>query len=97
MQTEKQILANLKTLNANTALILVKQGLEPATSLLNCNAKCSTSKAVNLLHVNTLGSVARPGEPLIEIVPLEDTLLIEAYVRPKDIAFLYPGQLARKS
>ena len=36
--------------------------------------------------------MARPGEELIELVPLDDTLLVEAYVRPEDIAFLYPGQ-----
>lgn len=50
---------------------------------------------VNTLHVNTLGSVAGPGAPLAEIVPLDDNLLVEAYIRPKDIGFLYPGQLVR--
>lgn len=50
---------------------------------------------VNTLHVNTLGSVAGPGEPLAEIVPLDDKLLVEAYIRPKDIGFLYPGQPVR--
>lgn len=47
---------------------------------------------VNRIHKPTLGAMARPGEELIEIVPLDDTLLVEAYVRPDDIAFLYPGQ-----
>jgi len=41
---------------------------------------------------NTLGGVIRPGEDIIEIVPLDDTLLIEAQIRPSDIAFLRPGQ-----
>ena len=43
---------------------------------------------------NTVGGVIRPGEDIIEIVPLDDTLLIEAKIRPSDIAFLRPGQEA---
>ena len=38
--------------------------------------------------------MVKPGEPIMEIVPLDDTLLIEARVRPADIAFLRPGQKA---
>ncbi|MES0825003.1 HlyD family type I secretion periplasmic adaptor subunit [Ruegeria sp. SCP11] len=47
---------------------------------------------VNRLHRSTIGGLARSGEELIEIVPLNDTLLVEAYVRPEDIAFLHAGQ-----
>ncbi len=49
---------------------------------------------VKQIHVNTLGQVIRPGMDLVEIVPLEDNLLIEARIRPSDIAFLHPGQKA---
>lgn len=49
---------------------------------------------VNALNVNTVGSVARPGEVLAEIVPLEDALRIEARIRPADIAFVHPEQKA---
>ncbi|MCG8427847.1 MAG: HlyD family type I secretion periplasmic adaptor subunit [Chromatiales bacterium] len=49
---------------------------------------------VKQLMVNTLGGVIQPGMELMEIVPLEDSLLIEARVGPKDIAFLHPGQKA---
>lgn len=47
---------------------------------------------VKRLLVNTLGGVIQPGMDLVEIVPLEDTLLIEAEIRPSDIAFMRPGQ-----
>ncbi|WP_254442525.1 HlyD family efflux transporter periplasmic adaptor subunit [Ruegeria arenilitoris] len=47
---------------------------------------------VNRVHRTTIGGLARSGEELIEIVPLDDSLLVEAYVRPKDIAFLHAGQ-----
>lgn len=39
----------------------------------------------------TIGGVIRPGDDLIELVPLEDTLLIEVQVQPSDVAFLAPG------
>jgi len=45
---------------------------------------------IKQLFVNTIGGVVQPGEDLVEIVPLEDTLLVEAKVRPADIAFLRP-------
>jgi adhesin transport system membrane fusion protein len=47
---------------------------------------------VKQLNLTTLGGVVKPGEPIMEIVPLDDTLLVEARVRPADIAFLRPGQ-----
>jgi adhesin transport system membrane fusion protein len=46
------------------------------------------------VKVTTIGEVIKPGADLVEIVPLEDTLLVEAKVRPADVAFLHPGQLA---
>jgi adhesin transport system membrane fusion protein len=49
---------------------------------------------VNQILVNTVGGVIQPGMDLIEIVPLEDTLLVETKIKPSDIAFLHPGQAA---
>ncbi|MBX8605809.1 HlyD family type I secretion periplasmic adaptor subunit [Pseudomonas capsici] len=49
---------------------------------------------VKTLKINTIGGVVQPGSDLLEIVPLEDNLLIEARVRPQDVAFLHPGQKA---
>lgn len=49
---------------------------------------------VKQLMVNTVGGVVQPGSDIMEIVPLDDTLLIEAKIRPQDIAFLHPGQEA---
>ncbi|GAA6160073.1 hypothetical protein NBRC116589_22470 [Ruegeria sp. HU-ET01832] len=43
-------------------------------------------------EITTIGGLARSGEELIELVPLGDNLLVEAYVRPDDIAFLHAGQ-----
>lgn len=49
---------------------------------------------VQRLFTNTVGGVVQPGREVIEMVPLDDQLLIEAKVSPKDIAFLHPGQAA---
>ena len=49
---------------------------------------------VKQVMVTTIGGVIRPGEPIMEIVPLGDTLLIEAKVTPSDIAFIQTGQMA---
>lgn len=47
---------------------------------------------VKEVKVTTIGQVVQPGMDLIEILPIDDSLLIEAKVRPADIAFLRPGQ-----
>jgi adhesin transport system membrane fusion protein len=49
---------------------------------------------IKQLRISTKGGVVKPGEPLVEIVPLEDSLLIEAKIRPSDRAFLKIGQNA---
>lgn len=49
---------------------------------------------VKQIKVNTIGGVVQPGMDLMEIVPVDDTLLIEARVKPADIAFLQTGQPA---
>jgi adhesin transport system membrane fusion protein len=50
---------------------------------------------VNRLLINTVGGVVQPGMNLVEIVPTEGTLLIEAKIKPSDIAFLRPAQEAK--
>jgi len=47
---------------------------------------------IKQVKVSTVGGVVKPGMDLVEIVPLDDTLLVEAKVRPRDIAFIKPNQ-----
>lgn len=49
---------------------------------------------VKQLFINTIGGVVQPGKEIIEIVPSDEALLLEARVSPRDIAFLRPGQRA---
>ncbi len=75
------------------------QGLEQsniysADQLTRTIIKSPVNGAVKKLHVVTLGGVIQPGMTIMEIVPIEDNLLIEARVKPNDIAFLKIGQEA---
>ncbi|MBK8957550.1 MAG: HlyD family type I secretion periplasmic adaptor subunit [Proteobacteria bacterium] len=47
---------------------------------------------VNRLLISTVGGVAKAGETIMELVPVQDTLLVTARVKPSDIAFIRPGQ-----
>lgn len=49
---------------------------------------------VNAVPITTVGAVVQPGQSVVEIVPVDDRLLIEARVRPQDVAFVGPGQAA---
>ena len=60
--------------------------------LKRTNVLSPVTGTINRLLVNTAGGVIQPGMDLVEIVPLEDTLVIEANIKPADIAFLRPNQ-----
>lgn len=53
------------------------------------------SGTVNRVLIATVGGVVKPGEPLVEIVPSDDALVVEARVSPADIAFVHPNQKAQ--
>ena len=46
------------------------------------------------MKVVSTGGVAKPGETIMDVVPLEDELIVEANIQPKDIAFVHQGQKA---
>ncbi|MBI1327674.1 MAG: HlyD family type I secretion periplasmic adaptor subunit [Alphaproteobacteria bacterium] len=58
------------------------------------DVKSPVNGTVKDLKVNTVGGVVRPGDPIAEIVPMDDQLLVEAKIRPADIAFIHPDQNA---
>lgn len=49
---------------------------------------------INQVLINTIGGVVKPGMDLLEIVPDGDVLMVEARIKPSDIAYIYPGQKA---
>ena len=79
--------ARLATVTAGTGIGLDK--------IKQAEVRSPVKGTVNRLLVTTVGGLVLPGKELVEIVPLGDELLIEAKVKPRDIAFLYPGLPAR--
>jgi adhesin transport system membrane fusion protein len=50
---------------------------------------------VQRLYINTIGGVISPGNNILDIVPQEDSLLVELKIKPADIAYVNVGQFAR--
>ncbi len=49
---------------------------------------------VKNIRINTIGGVISAGQDIMEIVPVDETLLVEAYISPRDIAYVRPGMKA---
>ena len=60
--------------------------------VMRTDVRSPVDGTVKRILVNTTGGVIQPGMDLIEIVPSNDTLLVEAKIRPSDVAFIHPGQ-----
>lgn len=58
------------------------------------NVRSPVNGTVKQLLINTIGGVVRPGMDILEIVPDDESLLVETKIKPSDIAFIYPGQKA---
>jgi membrane fusion protein, adhesin transport system len=76
-------------------LAVVREGLRAADDrVVRTALRAPVAGTVNRLNVSTIGAVVQPGAPVVEIVPAEDGLLIEANIRPEDVAFLRVGDPA---
>ncbi len=74
------------------ALSQAGQGLSDRVS--STEVVAPVTGTIKQLHYNTIGGVVLPGRDVVEIVPIDDTLLLEVRIKPQDIAFLAPGQRA---
>lgn len=80
---------------AEEDLASVKQTLaQRKEQLVQTELKAPVRGIVKNVKITTLGGVIRPGDEVMNIVPIEDDLLIEAKVSPADIAFLSLGENA---
>lgn len=78
-----------------TELNKVKANLEIRRDQLNRTVLIAPSRAiVNKVLITTIGGVAPPGEPILELTPLDDELRIEAEILPKDVAYVFPDMPA---
>ncbi|MCT4611132.1 MAG: HlyD family efflux transporter periplasmic adaptor subunit [Pelagimonas sp.] len=76
-------------------LSTLKQNLKSSQDQLNRTILTSPMHGVvNNLNVTTIGGVVRPGEEIMQIIPVDEELFVEAKVRPENIANIRPGQEA---
>jgi adhesin transport system membrane fusion protein len=85
-EVRKELADSMAKLNAFT-----EGGVGLADKVKHAAIRSPVKGTVKRLLVNTVGGVVQPGRDLVEVVPLEDALILEAKVAPKDIAFLHPG------
>ena len=88
-EARKELSETLAKLNVSSA-----GGVGLADKVDKSALRSPVKGTVKRLLVNTVGGVVQPGRDVIEIVPLEDNLLLEAKILPKDIGFLRPGDRA---
>jgi adhesin transport system membrane fusion protein len=95
-ETSRQRNELLKELNeARTQLESMKEKLPALADQVDRTVvRSPVDGIVKQVFVNTIGETISSGKDMVEIVPLEDSLLVEAQVLPKDIAFIHPGQNA---
>lgn len=88
-EARKELAETMAKLNAlNEGAVALADKVDKA------QVKSPVRGRVQRLLANTVGGVVQPGKDIVEIVPLDDTLVLEARVAPKDIAFITPGQAA---
>lgn len=86
--------------NANNELVRIESELAQAKENMAMRAdpversliRAPMRGIVKNIRINTIGGVISAGQDILEIVPLDDNLLVEAYIRPQDVAFIHPGQ-----
>jgi adhesin transport system membrane fusion protein len=85
--------------DANTELVRVEAELAQSREAMTARAdpvnrseiRAPLRGIVKNIRINTVGGVINPGQDIMEIVPLDGPLLVEAYVRPSDVAFIRPN------
>jgi adhesin transport system membrane fusion protein len=103
-EAESRIREQQLTFRSEAATELSKQRLDLASvrqqlkatkdKVTRTEVRSPVRGTVKEIKIRTIGGVIKPGEDLMEIVPIEDTLLVEAQVRTSDIAFIRTGQEA---
>jgi len=88
-EARKELSETLAKLNVSSA-----GGVGLADKVSKSSLRSPVKGTVKRLLINTVGGVVQPGKDVVEVVPLEESLLLDAKVAAKDIAFLRPGDRA---
>jgi len=94
-QAKFDLRARQRLARVRLELAITEAGLEAATDRVERSVLRAPARGVvNRIPATTIGAVVQPGAPVLEIVPLEDRLLVEADISPRDVAFITPGERA---
>jgi adhesin transport system membrane fusion protein len=104
-EAQSKMTETVATFKADSAGELAKQQSDLATvteSMNEAQAKVGRTElrspvkgTVKEIKVRTIGGVIQPAQDIMEIVPIEDTLLIEGQIRPQDVGFIALNQKAK--
>lgn len=87
--------ANNELARVSSELSQTKENASAREDALRRTTIVSPTKGiVKNVQITTVGGVIQAGQPIMEIVPTEDEMLVEAYIKPADVAFLKVGQKA---
>ncbi|BBB10556.1 HlyD family type I secretion periplasmic adaptor subunit [Sphingopyxis sp. EG6] len=95
LQSQYMVAAREELAKANAEIETLSATVKGRTdSLSRLILRSPVRGIVKNIEVSTVGGVIPPGGQIMEIIPLDDQLLIEARMSPRDIAFIHPGQRA---
>ena len=101
-EKEKELISNFQSkareeLNKILAEIprVKESGKSLKDKLTRTSVRSPVKGTVKQLLVNTIDGVVKPGMDLVQIVPLDDSLIVEAKIKPSDIAYIHPQQKAK--
>src|SRR5690606_14330007 len=83
--------ARVELSDTRSRLATLRQGqLALADRVKLAEVRSPVRGTIKSLMANTVGGVVQPGKDILDIVPLDDTLLLEVRTNPRDIGFLHP-------
>jgi len=89
------LLARERLAKLEGELAVIQETIKAAADRVNrAELRAPVRGIVNKVNVTTIGAVVRPGQEIMEIVPVDDGLMIEAQIRPQDVAFIKPNEQA---
>lgn len=94
-QNQFSATANNELVNAQSELAQARENMAMrADPVERSQIKSPIRGIVKNIRINTVGGVVQAGQDILEIVPLDDSLIVQAYISPKDVAFIRTGQPA---
>lgn len=94
-QNQYSATANNELVNAQSELAQARENMAMrADPVERSQIKSPIRGIVKNIRINTVGGVVQAGQDILEIVPLDDSLIVQAYISPKDVAFIRTGQPA---